>query len=376
MKKRSNILFTGGHAGSTAHAVISKLVKDKYFYGYNLIFVGSKSAVEGNSIMTFENIYLPKLGVKYIGLRAGRFQRKFTRWTIPSLLKIPLGFFDSLKVLLNEKPVITISFGGYVAFPVVILSWILGIPVIIHEQTSQAGLGNLLSIPFAKLILLARKSSLKYFPSKKSYVIGNPISELYFEISKKTKLTGTPLIFVTGGSRGSKTINEVIFSSLRELLPKYKIIHQTGSSDFVKATNIKKNLPGKLSINYEIFSLLEPKNFTQMLDKSDLVVSRSGANTVSAIIASKRLSILIPLPFSQNNEQYENAKLVRDYRSGKIITQNDFNKKLLITTIHQIIENFESLVKKFKTCEFDDSLASEKFIKYIKTILNEKKSAA
>ncbi|HLE48737.1 MAG TPA: glycosyltransferase [Patescibacteria group bacterium] len=372
MNNTKNIVFTGGHAGSTAYAVLEKFIIDKRSAGYNIFFVGAGSAVEGRKIKTFEELYLPKLGVKYVNLDTGRLQRKFSFWTIPSIIKLPLGFIKAFSILRKINPVLTVSFGGFVALPVVFSSWILRVPIIIHEQTSGKGLANQLSISFADKILLSRKESVKQYPSHKSEIIGNPIWEAYSKISLKNKPSKKSLIFITGGSRGSKSINLVVFKLLDKLLQKYKIFHQTGEADFKLATRYKQSLNRELSKNYHIYSTIEPEKFVQMIDFSDLVIARSGANTVSGIIAAKRLSILIPLPFSQNNEQFENAKYVESFRSGKIINQNDLNEETLYDSIEKMISDYQNLVGRFKEPDFDDKKASQLFVEQIFKIMHEK----
>src|SRR5476649_1998423 len=129
--QKSNIILTGGHAATTAIAVIQEI--EKRNSNYSLYWIGPKSAVEGKSVPTLAFQVMEKLGVKFIPITTGRLQRKFTIWTIPSLLKIPVGIFQSFKIISEIKPKIVISFGGFASVPVCFVAWVFGIPVIIHE---------------------------------------------------------------------------------------------------------------------------------------------------------------------------------------------------------------------------------------------------
>lgn len=146
--KEIRIVLTGGHAGTTAIAVIEELIRRREI-NWDIYWIGAKKAFEGKSISTLESLHLPKLGVKHYTIISGRLQRKFTPWTIPSLIKIPISFFHAWKVLKQINPRVIISFGGYSAFPVVVAGALKRIPTVIHEQTAAVGRANKLSALFA-----------------------------------------------------------------------------------------------------------------------------------------------------------------------------------------------------------------------------------
>ena len=176
------LLLTGGHAGSTAYAFVRHL-KMKHLrtkYQWPITFIGAESAVEGKTVATLESIVLPKLGVVYVPLRAGRLQMRLTYWGLVSLLKVPVGIFQAFFKVRKISPDVILSFGGFVGFPVVLAGYLLKIPVIAHEQTAVIGRANLWSLPFIKALAISRDSSRKYIPryfdKKKIIVTGNPIN--------------------------------------------------------------------------------------------------------------------------------------------------------------------------------------------------------
>src|SRR4030042_5232509 len=121
---KNKIIITGGHAGSTAYALIQKMKRIKP--DWEIVFVGASSAIEGGNVPTLEKTYFPKIGIRYVKIIMGRIQRKLTLWTIPSIVKAPLGLLHALYIVFKEKPKVVVSFGGFSAFPVVLASKIFG----------------------------------------------------------------------------------------------------------------------------------------------------------------------------------------------------------------------------------------------------------
>ena len=362
--EKGNVVLTGGHAATTAVAVIEEIKSEGL--NWNLYWFGVKNAIEGAKVATLESEILPKLGVKFIPLTTGRIQRRFTIWTIPSILKIPIGLVQAFYLLLKIRPRIVLSFGGYASFPVVVSARMLNIPVVIHEQTSVAGRSNLASAKFASQIAISRVESEKYYGSMRCILTGNPVMKEITKISPKVNISKIPTIFVTGGSRGSQKINEVLEVILKRLLSKYKVIHQTGGLDYLKFSDIKQKLPKALRDNYDVFARVNPLEVYKIYKVSDVVVARAGANTVSEIMTVKRPSILIPLPLSYLDEQTKNAKSARDMGVAKIILQKDLTPEILFKQIEDIIIGYSTIVNKIKLKNSLDKGASKNLVRILK----------
>ena len=365
--KKTEIVLTGGHAGTTALAVV-KEIKGRH-PSWKICWIGPAKAIEGKSIPTPESRVFPLEGVEFKPIFTGRLQRKFTFWTIPSLLKIPFGFAHALILLIAIKPKVILSFGGYAAFPVVVMGAFLRIPVIIHEQTMAVGRANKYSAPFAKKIALARAESLKFFPKDKCVVVGNPILPEIEKILPKTQISATPEILVTGGSRGSTTINSLIGEVLEELLSKYKLIHHTGEIDFPKFEKKKSELAGAAKERYEVYAHIPAKDMPKILENADILVARAGANTVSEAIAAKKPSILIPLPFSYLDEQTKNADFAEKYGVAKLLPQENLTGQKLLTEIDETIESWQATVSKVKAKASPDIGASGRLVSLIEEYL-------
>lgn len=365
------VLLTGGHAATTAIAVVEEIIRRYQNQPVEIYWIGVKNAFEGKDVPTLESVHFSKLGIKTHFILTGRLQRRFGLWTIPSLIKIPFGFLQSLLLLIKIRPDVIVSFGGFAAFPVVLMGKILGIPSILHEQTAAAGRANLFSAPFVKKIALARKESLKYFDSNKSVVVGNPVMTQIFEVYPKEKISSPPVIYITGGSRGSNAINENVLPILEELLQKFYLIHQTGLIDYPRLKKIRDKLPRNLQSRYEVYSVIDPMQVDGVYRRADIVIARAGANTVAEIMVVKRPSILIPIPFSYLDEQTKNALLAKDFGIAKILKQDNLSPQKLIEEIEDIYSNWETYVKRSLEKDSPDLKASSNFVDLIEKVCNE-----
>lgn len=373
MSDKINIVLTGGHAATTAISCIEEIKSRKL--DWNLFWIGPKSAVEGRLVPTLASKIMPKLDVKFIPIITGRLQRRFTIWTIPSLLKIPIGVFQSFKILIDIKPKAIMSFGGFASVPVCFAAWILRIPVLIHEQTAAAGLANRINSFFAKRILIARKGSEEYFPKDKIILTGNPVSKNILKIRRKNVLSlrdknKNPVIYVTGGSSGAQRINKIVGESLYELLKNYKLIHQTGKLDYEEFKNKRDEFPSDLKKNYEVYDFIDPNEVYRMFETADIIISRSGANTVSEILVSGRPSILIPIPWTSHNEQFKNAKMIEKTGLGFILEEKDLNTQNLLIKLEYIVKNYTKIVKNADYSIADlDKEASKRIVEEIQALL-------
>jgi UDP-N-acetylglucosamine--N-acetylmuramyl-(pentapeptide) pyrophosphoryl-undecaprenol N-acetylglucosamine transferase len=380
-KGKKNLVITGGHL-TPALAVIAKLKSNKKLQIY---YFGRKYSFEGKQILSEEFQIVPKSGVKFISLTTGRLQRKFTRYTLPSLLKIPLGFFQAFYYLIKIKPSLILSFGSYVSVPVVITGWLLGIPIISHEQTIFPGLANKINAKFSSLISVSHKESLEAFPSSKTILTGNPVRQEVFkivstpflrEVRLQVKKTRFPLIYITGGNQGARIINQTVRDSLPQLLKKHLVVHQTGSLDFQSSINFFDQLPEHLKERYFIKSFVYGEEIGWLFKGADLIISRSGANTCWEIGALGKPAILIPIPFSSSNEQLKNAQRLANFGLAEIIEQKNLSSERLLSTIKVIFDRIKHYRQAgLKTRKFYPRTGLLKLIRKINEILDQGKGS-
>ena len=276
-------------------------------------------------------------GIKFIELRAGKFYRTYHPL---KLIRIPLGFFQALWILLKIHPQGVVSFGGYLAVPVVIAAWILGIPVITHEQTAISGYANRLIGFFSRKIAVSWPSSLAYYPPGKTLLTGLPLRpEITAAKADRLKnLSGIKsskikTVLVTGGKQGSHAINNCIFSSLPDLLHRFNIIHQTGSStifnDFKTAQKIRKDLTLEQQSKYLVYDYISSENLRTILSQVSLVVSRAGAHIIYELAYLGIPAVLIPIPQSSHSEQNANARILISSGQAVLLEQKDLSPESL-----------------------------------------------
>lgn len=362
------IIIVGGHL-SPALAVIESLPKD-----WEILFVGKKYVFEGEKSLSLEYKIINDLKIPFEEISTGRLQRKFSKNTIPSLFKLPSGFFKALVILKKFQPDIVLGFGGYLQIPIVFASFFLRIPVVLHEQTLESGFANKMSSPFAKKICISWESSSMFFPKEKTIITGNPIRKEIVQSSKfivRSSELDLPLIYITGGSSGSHFLNSLIENLIPNLLVNFNVIHQTGNSlkydDFKRLKRLRETLPKGLKENYSIHKFINPSDVGSVLGRAEFIISRSGINTVTELILTKKPAILIPLPFSADNEQLKNARFLEKLGIGKIILQKEATAKVLFLSIQTMHKSINKYIKNSKNLsDLIKEDAAEKIIKIIK----------
>jgi UDP-N-acetylglucosamine--N-acetylmuramyl-(pentapeptide) pyrophosphoryl-undecaprenol N-acetylglucosamine transferase len=350
-EQKLKIMVTGGHL-APALAVIDELIKQKG-NSIEIIFVGRKYANEREKTPSLEYQEIKKRNICFKHIRTGRFTRVMSVSTILDLLKVPSGFLNAFKILRKEKPNIILSFGSYIAVPIAVIGHQMKIPVYTHEQTIHPGIANKVIARYAQLVFVSFPESKKLLPSKKIIVTGNPIRELIFEKNKpafafkKTK----PVIYITGGSLGSHSINVHIEKLLPQLLEKYTLIHQTGNvkeyNDYERLSKKASELPDNLKHHYIVRPHIMAEEVGYVYDIADVVISRSGANTFFELVILQKPAVLIPLPWSGHQEQQKQAKILKEAGVAEIFEQKGKSEQLL-KMIEQVYEQREEYADKFE----------------------------
>lgn len=325
------VLTGGGTAGHcTPHfALIEKLRKhfDKIYY------IGS---IEG-----IEKRLVTEKGIPYYEIPTVKLKRSLA----PSNLKIPfllLGSVNSAKKILKElSPSVVFSKGGFVGLPVTIASKKLKIPVVIHESDLSLGLANKIASRFADLTLTTFQETAKSV--KNGLCVGSPIRRELFLGNRENSLkkygfsSDKPTLLITGGSTGAKSINELVLSSVNELVKKFNVLHVVG----------KGNLTNTFINGYFQTEFTDMKNAYAV---ADICVSRAGSNTLFELISLKIPTLLIPLPKgASRGDQIENAE--HFYKKGLVnyILQEKLTQKTFLYEIEKLYNDSASLKAKLKS---------------------------
>jgi UDP-N-acetylglucosamine--N-acetylmuramyl-(pentapeptide) pyrophosphoryl-undecaprenol N-acetylglucosamine transferase len=351
------LLITGGHL-APALALIEEIEKTKK--EVDIIFVGRKYPTDKERTLSLEYKEINKKNLTFVSIEAGRLNRIISVSSIISFLRIPFGFIQAFFIINKYRPDKIMSFGGYLALPVVFWGYIFRVPVFTHEQTIKPGIANRLISFFSKKIFVSFEEVKNNFPPEKTYVSGNPVKpsvfkiiEAPFEIKKDR-----PVIYVTGGSLGSHSINLHIKDILKPLLEKYTIIHQVGDTkeyhDYEDLLAIKNQLANDLQSRYFLVKHFFDNQIGFVYNKADLVIGRAGANTFFELLALNKPALFIPLPWSSGREQQHHAEIFAKVGCGEIFHQISPSGKLL-RLIDQMIDkidyykgNFKNLSKFYK----------------------------
>ncbi len=350
---RPTILIAGGHV-TPSIALIEKLQE---MGSFDIAYVGRMFAMEGDSVPSYEYRELTRRGIKFIPIIAGRLQRSFTAYTFVSLAKIPVGFWQALQIIHRVKPSLVVSFGGYVALPLALTASFFRIPIIAHEQTSLPGLANKIIGRFAQTVCISWPQTAAYFPQKKIVLTGNPLRKEFLSRTMKPVVVsgGKPLLYISGGSLGSYAINRAIADILPQLLEQFVIVHQCGDSalteDYAFLQDKKSSLPRPLAHRYTLRSHLDVKEVVWLLLHAFLVVSRSGANTVTELAWSGSPSLLIPLPHAGNHEQDANALQLVKAGTAQILPQSDLTGLQLFNSIDGMVKKIGEYERKKKQAQ-------------------------
>lgn len=337
------VVVTGGHL-DPALAVIEELKKRGDFEFH---WVGHRSSLRGERVESVEFRTISKQGIPFHVLRTGKlYKTGLTEWW-----KVPGGFLQALLILLKVRPRLVISFGGYLAAPVVLAAFVLRIPAVTHEQTVVFGWANRFISLFARKVFISWESSRAYFPKSKTVLTGNPIRRAIFE--KKTKRfrfrNSLPVIYVTGGKQGSHLINEAVRSALSQFLEKYNLIHQTGSSeifqDYQKINLLKSQLPKKLRDRYIVQEYFGLDEIGAVYAAATLVVGRAGANTVTELAALGKPAILVPIPWVSRREQFRNAQLLAENGAALVLPEEELSAQALLAAIRTILRDLPKYQK-------------------------------
>jgi len=317
---------TGGHvfpALSIANLLMSQSIQVEW--------LGTPKGME-NKLLADTGIQLHKVSVS--GLRGSGFVRKFLAPFM--LLK---AFFQSLLVILRVRPTFVLGMGGFVSGPAGIAAKILGKPLFIHEQNAVAGLTNRLLSNIADQVFEAYPDT--FSRSVKAIFTGNPLRNKILRVKKKFDAKNEPALrlLVLGGSQGALSINSVIpeFLSDNGVIEEIHLLHQTGHESFVKTVEKYESQGISLGERCRVLPFIE--EVAEAYAWADLVISRSGASTVSELAAIGLPSILIPYPYHSDNQQLLNAKWLVDKNAAILIRQADFNAQKLKEIVRPFIKD-------------------------------------
>lgn len=325
MTASAHFVMAGGHTGGhvTPALAVARVLHE---HGHKPVFIGTQRGLEAKLVPPagFPLEWIEVGGIKGTGL-ARRFR---------SLKQLPVAIRRSLGYLDRYRPKAIFSMGGFVAAPVVIAAILKRLPLVVMEPNAMPGAANRYVGRFVAKALLSFPEAARYFPKGRVELSGMPVREEFFAIAPRPR--GDRLnILITGGSQGAKSLNQAAQDSWRYLerarIP-VRIVHQTGPNWHAEISRAFKQT--KLEGQVVPFIADMPAAFAE----ADLIVSRSGAGTVSEIAAAGRASILVPYPFAADQHQLRNAQALKNAGAAHLLLDQDLTGERLCGEIRRLYE--------------------------------------
>lgn len=350
----STIILTGG--GTAGHcmpnvALIPHL-KSKF---KNIYYIGSPNGIEKGIIK--------KLGIPYYEIPCAKLNRSFDPKNFLMPFKVINGISKAGKIIDKLKPDVIFSKGGYVALPTVIAGHKRKIPVIAHESDLTIGLSNRITSNMCKKVLTAFPETAEKL--KNGEHVGLPLKKSLFteiDVDKTIKSFGLsdkkPILLITGGSQGAKSINDVVYSALPSLLKKFEIIHVCGKGNI--NPNLKEN-------GYKQFEFLS--NIEEAIKICSVCITRAGANTLFELLALKVPCLVIPLSNkSSRGDQILNAEYFQKLGMINVLNQQSLSPSSLVLAVNSTYANKDNLIKNINKNPIKD--ASKNVCRIINSVLD------
>jgi len=326
VKSGKRIIISGGGTGGhifPAIAIANAL--KKLDPSTEILFVGANGRMEMEKV--------PAAGYKIIGLDIQGIQRGSIMKNLQFPIKLLNSVRKSIKIIRDFKPDAAVGVGGYASGPLLYAASIKGIPYLIQEQNSYAGITNKWLGKKAAKICVAYDNMGQFFPASKIIKTGNPIRRESVDIAGKHMQAAESLklspnkktILVTGGSLGARTLNNSIMAGLDKIIEAdVQLIWQTGKFYY-------KSIIEKLGENYN--PNIRIMEFVNRMDlayaAADVIISRAGAGTIAELCVVKKPVILVPSPNVAEDHQTKNALALLHDDAAIFIPDRDAEAKLV-----------------------------------------------
>jgi UDP-N-acetylglucosamine--N-acetylmuramyl-(pentapeptide) pyrophosphoryl-undecaprenol N-acetylglucosamine transferase len=327
------VVIAGGGTGGHLYpgiAIARELLTEK---GNEALFVGTEQGIEAR--------VLPKEGLSVRFISAGKLKGMKLSSIIKTVVALPLGLLQSLRLLREVRPDLVLGVGGYASAPLGVAALGLRIPLLIVEPNSYAGLVNrkLGRLAVRVILCFPGTGAQKFFSPEKTTMLGPLVRKGIDQGDRTRALTefglesGKFTVFIMGGSGGAHAINMAMVQAAPYLkdMCDLQILHQTGARDVEEVAAGYRNAGLTATVRSYIDTMAEA------YAAADLVISRSGATSVAELAVCGKRAVLIPFPFAADNHQEYNARTLADRGNADVIVQKELTAEMLATTIKKYV---------------------------------------
>ena len=337
--KALRVIISGGGTGGHIFPAVSIANKLKELNPETeILFVGAEGRMEMEKV--------PAAGYRIIGLPVAGLQRKLTLSNLALPFKLMKSISMARRIIKEFKPDIAIGVGGYASAPLLWSASRLGIPTLIQEQNGYAGLTNKIVGKKAKSICVAYEGMERFFPANRIILTGNPIRKEIVPATDSMKEEAYRFynldpskkhIFIVGGSLGSGTLNNAMKKWIIDGCPGgngLEVIWQCGKYYKPAIDTFMKEAKAN-GIGGETIDRIQYSDFIQRMDlayaSADIVISRSGASSISELCAAHKVSIFVPSPNVAEDHQTHNAMALVRKGAAIMVKDSDAQAKLMKT---------------------------------------------
>ena len=322
---RPTLLIMAGGTGGHIFPGIA-VAEELQALGWHIHWLGTAKRMEAQLV--------PKYGYKISFINIAGIRHKNWQTWLKMPLKLMQSVLQSIRVIKQVNPDVVLGMGGYASAPGGFAAWLLGKPLVLHEQNAVAGLSNRFLSRLASQVLSAFPGAFKSSISYK--VIGNPLrsSILHSEKIPSKNPASSKKVLIVGGSLGAKILNDTVPKAVNQIkVQNIKVWHQTGAGNQQSVLE-----------SYQSYGLsADAIKVTEFIDDmaaayqwADVVICRAGALTVSELAMVAKPAIFIPLPHAVDDHQTKNAMYLVSRGAAKLIAQQDFNGTSLAQRLNSL----------------------------------------
>lgn len=356
--RRPRVVISGGGTGGHIFPALSIADALRRRLDADILFVGAENRMEMTRV--------PEAGYEIIGLPVAGFDRKRLWRNISVLFKLFRSLRKSRKIISDFKPDIAIGVGGYASGPTLKAAQRAGIPTLLQEQNSYAGVTNKLLGEKAGKICVAYDGMERFFPADRIVKTGNPIRKALLSYSRSVKEAREafgldperPVLLVVGGSLGALTLNESMEKGIKRIADKgIQVIWQTGKNFGDRGPAAARGIKGVVVTPFI-------SDMASAYRAADLVVGRAGAGSISELQALGKPVILVPSPNVAEDHQTHNARALSERGAAVLVTDAEARDILVDTAIGLIgdkkkLADMQARILEMGIADSDERIADE-----------------
>ena len=336
------VLISGGGTGGHVYPALAVATRLRDEYQAEILYLGSDDGLETSLI--------PAAGLRLKTIKAGKLQRFISWRTVTGVARVPVGMAQAAGIVRAFRPDVAFTSGGYVAVPAGLAARLNKVPLLMHQQDVPPNLSNRLLAPLATRISIAFADSRAYFPAYKTLHLGNPMRQAILDAravtptETRTRLgldAELPLLLVTGGSQGARTLNQTVCHALPALLAHCQVLQISGTKLFEETRTLAEQTMAGLDETtrqrYHLVAYMDAE-MPLALQAATLVLCRSGAATLSELAVLGKPSLLVPLPPAIGSSPQEvNAAMFGRHGAAEVILNDALKPDMLVERVMTII---------------------------------------